>query len=293
MKKVSQSLELIPALERRLQLLSPFFLLGIEATMSSEKLAASRTSSKPSWMPANWPSFTFLRPLPLSVPHPWPPHLSRAPPYQASIRSTTQTSRSGDVKDGGLANAPKYEMATTPPFTRSASLPPLSNTGFMDNNQFLSISEALWDDEPYLQGDSAILGVRPSNLPVPFAGLGVFALSHIPLGSIVTWYDGPVVSVEKPIPFVCQTHLHSTHLGSAASAIDGLRFPILSRGIASLINSVRDVSDASTGRRGAYTSPNVKLELVPTKSRLSFVIRVRALCSILPGQELFASYSWL
>lgn len=142
-----------------------------------------------------------------------------------------------------------------------------------------------WMKVEYLFGDAAGIGVRPSNLPVPFAGLGVFALEAIPQGRTITWYDGPRVTAEVPMPGFCKTHLHSTHLGSAPVALDGLRYPILSRGVASLINSVK-------GKK-LYTHPNVKLDVISAKLRLSYIIRVRTLANIAPGEELFAGYSWI
>lgn len=202
--------------------------------------------------------------------------LSSTTSSTTSSNSDVLGSSHSEVKD---ANKSTKSIKSSPSQSAQPITSPSTHTYSEDED------DVNWMKVEYLLGDSSCVGIRPSNLPVPFAGLGVFALEPLEQGRTITWYDGPRVTAEVPMPQNCKTHLHSTHLGSAPIALDGLRYPLLSRGTASLINSVK-------GKK-LYTHPNVKLDVISSKLRLSYIIRVRTLANIAPGEELFAGYSWI
>ncbi|RYH14228.1 hypothetical protein EON65_33940 [archaeon] len=124
--------------------------------------------------------------------------------------------------------------------------------------------------------DSELIIVKPS----PIGGLGVFAAAKIAAKTDITDYYGVSSEVSNVVPERGNwrhTHMVTFNKGSNALTTDGIRYPMVGRGVASLINSVH----------GTDKKANVVLsrtDSVPTK------ITAVAINDIEKDEELLADY---
>lgn len=136
--------------------------------------------------------------------------------------------------------------------------------------------------------DSSLVYVYPSQLIIDGVatqvGLGVFASQFISKETRITeycgnWLQSPTGERVGP-PDRDWHHTHHLPLGAASRDIlDGIRFPRLGCGVASLINSCR----------GTTSSANVKFKTInEVEKKQAFAVALR---DIEPGEELLADYT--
>lgn len=95
---------------------------------------------------------------------------------------------------------------------------------------------------PAVDSDYLFLEVKPSLLPVPDVGVGVFAKSDIPAGEIICEFRGP--TVDDDIAIVSNKGYNIVH--------DGKKKKILGNTICSMINDCAAVYDVK------YTTEDIK-----------------------------------
>lgn len=130
--------------------------------------------------------------------------------------------------------------------------------------------------------DSPLIKVLPSKLHVKDAGLGVFAATHIKKGDTITYYEGISITGVDLLPKkgdFTHTHLISLTKGTNSTILDGIRFPQLGKGVASLVNSCR----------GTDKNANVCLEVYEV-AKLPKGRMLVALRDIESDEELLADY---
>lgn len=153
-------------------------------------------------------------------------------------------------------------------------IPPSAPASLDHHIEQLHISSRIPLDLPFAY-------VQPSKLPIVGAGLGLFAALPIPVGQDITEYEGVrcVSSTERPIKGeFAHTHIIALGFGTGCATIDGLRFPRLGKGAASLANSCyngnKDIKNTELVKRRG------KAYLVATRD-----IKV--------GEELIADYPFI
>ena len=129
-------------------------------------------------------------------------------------------------------------------------------------------------------------GVEVRGSQISGAGLGAFALENFPAGSIVTEYEGALLSCKRDAARLdVQTHV----LSYEGVRVDGTKEPQHGKGVGSFANDCRDLLGAPLPDGSGVFAYNVTPACCGNDAHLNRVF-LKALTPIRAGQELFLYY---